>query len=336
MAKATAAAKKPPASALSAEDRRTEEWLNERGVPFIRLDDVPVSEFDVEASLSNQARDTPINEEHVELIAEAMRNGEVFPALVSWRGKHGLVNVAGNHRTVGASKVEDYKLSVYVVTARPAMLQLLTAEANARARHGLPETKEERLGSAVLLVMKQIASIAEAARIFSLPESDVRVKVDERKGETRADAAGILATKWAQVRGTASRKRLTAIRSNPVLRAAVDLTVAANLNPAEVSQLVTDVNQVREPDDQLRWLEIRRGDMHERIQSTALGQTPAPGKRIRTPLGILGDATRRLMEDLPSPGMLVRDVGPAERSDVAQACRDAARKLTSIADALAK
>lgn len=124
-------------------DASIEAWLDERKLTYEYNETLPLSRIDRAASLSNQARLEPLDEEVVERYAADMERGDIFPPLVARRSGRKLILIGGNHRTTAATRANLVSFPVYIVDVDAEGATALTYEDN--RRHGLPPSEEERL-----------------------------------------------------------------------------------------------------------------------------------------------------------------------------------------------
>jgi len=154
-------------------DPKKEYWLKHtmqlsEGTHWNYLEEVPLSEFDIDTSLANQARlGAPLNQEAVLKYACDMLDGAAFPAIIAYRKNAKLVIIGGNTRLHAAIEAKRKTIDCYVVTITdPLTLHLLTVRDN--TIEGRPQTKEENLEHAKSLVASGAFSVNEAAKMFGL------------------------------------------------------------------------------------------------------------------------------------------------------------------------
>jgi integrase/recombinase XerD len=169
-----------------------EDWLDAAGVEWTFLTSVPLDTIDFEKSLRNQARFVDLDDHVVDRYAEAIKNGDKFPASViihKGTGKS-YINVDGNHRFAGYRKAGRKAMPAYIITkARAQTIALLTYEAN--ATHGMPTSEDERVQQAIYLVDTG-KSQPDAAKSVPVPIAAVTQDHTMLQASCRGKAEGIV------------------------------------------------------------------------------------------------------------------------------------------------
>lgn len=149
------------------QDPKVEKLLDDMFIDYVYVPDVPIEDFDVDASLKNQARiDPPLYPETVSSYTAALKDGAEFPALVGYYSTNkSVVLTDGNHRLAAHIAHGVQTMDCYIVDAAPELLQALTYMGN--SMHGRPPTEEERIKHAIHLKDLQYTN-EEAARIVQL------------------------------------------------------------------------------------------------------------------------------------------------------------------------
>lgn len=318
---------------LDADRGRREEveaWLEGWHVSWSHLGKVPVSEFDFERSLRNQARlGDPVDQEYVDRYAEAMRAGAEFPAVTVWQAKDGrYVIIDGNHRLIAAREAH-YELAVYLVSARPQTITAMTFEAN--VRHGKATSEEERVHHALYLIDNGMPK-REAAQRMSVGVNKINKASLNIDALRRADGAGINRKDWESL-PEASRNRLSMLHTDEALAAAVKLVIDAGLQTTDVFDLVSMVNDSRSSTRQLAIIKAQRAAYSERIQDVMTGSAPRKGKRVRSPKAALAISLGQTLS-MPEPSIIVDTLGPAEREEYLPKVSAAIKSLTALRTAL--
>jgi hypothetical protein len=124
-------------------DTAAEELLNKLGIPFTFRTHIPIKDFRVEESKNTNARSgNPIDEAHVLDMAQAMRDGASFPALVCTKS---LLVLAGNNRVASADLADIGYVDAYIIDqATPKTLRVEFGRRD-NQRHGLKNTDDERI-----------------------------------------------------------------------------------------------------------------------------------------------------------------------------------------------
>lgn len=146
--------------------------------------------IDVAKSRANKARpDRLLNKDTVEEYAEAMKRGDLFPAIVlAYIGdSHRYIIAGGNHRHEAALKNKCQDFLAIVVRCNESEFDMLCKSLN--AVEGQRLSREARVEQAADLVMLRGMSILEVSRALNVPRSAVDARV--RAGKVIEDAAKI-------------------------------------------------------------------------------------------------------------------------------------------------
>ena len=173
------------------------ELVNRYHVNFSFEPAVKPSAFDFEKSQHNQARFNPIDQATVDIYTEAVRRGDIFPAVLAFRpqSRARFVMIDGNHR-LAAHIAADKPLAMYEIdrdTDRRT-IALLTFAMN--TRHGKPTSEDERVFQAIYLVDNG-ASAGAAAAAVNIPVRILKKAITNGKANQRADVVGLRRDEWA-------------------------------------------------------------------------------------------------------------------------------------------
>lgn len=310
-----------------------EEWLDSYGVTWEYSGPVNLERFDFEKSLNNQARVfETLDEDTVTTYAEAIKRGDVFPAVVAHRpsARGRLVMTDGNHRLYAHRRAEMADVPTYTITkAKQTTVVMMTFAAN--TRHGKPTSHDERVHQAIWLINNG-ATQEEAAAAVQLKRSDVTKAWARVQSDNRADEAGVLRREWDAI-SYSSKARLNAILTDEGFRAAASLTYRANLDANQVFELVAEVNKVRSSDRQVAIVKKFEKVYSEAIQDAGAGMGTG-GRRQVTPKATFRRALTSLATLPESLDVMVNLFAEAERAEAAKQARDAANQLTLIAERL--
>lgn len=294
------------------------------------LENVPTKQFDIEASLTNQARFEALDEGTVEQYVESVQRGDLFPAVIAYRRRKGgkLVIVDGNHRLVAHDRAEA-AISVYEVASGtlPQTIMLMTYAFN--TRHGRPTSEAERVEQALYLVDNG-ATPKVAAESVNVTEAKVKREVSRRKAEARAREVGVDLREWDSLT-LASKGRLLTVSTDEGLKDAVHLARAASLGVDEVFALVSDMNTTKSATRQRAIVRAKSQELQERIQAGAGGILDAKSnRRSVTPkarIGMVLGQIAALPEDVIA---IARTYASAERKDIVSSIDDAIEKLRKV------
>lgn len=264
-----------------------EKFLNECGVrSFTYREEVPVSEFDLDRSLRNQARIAkPVDEAVVRRYVRNLDNGDVFPPVIAHRSRGKLLVLDGNHR-LRAHQVAKCDLDVYEVEAPPQVLVMIAFEAN--ARHGLPSSHADLMHHGVYLVDGGVP-IAEAARRLGLSEVSLSRQMSAVRADQRAADAGVPERIWDSFPAT-KRGRVAMVSTNEGLRAFSELVYDAQLSVDKVAEMVPALNDLRSSERQVQAIKELRQALSEQIVEVRTGGGSTQGHRAggNGPRGRLG------------------------------------------------
>jgi hypothetical protein len=235
-------------------DRAVLEELEE---PF-ELIDVSLADVDIDRSrrVLNQVRLGlgAVNEEHVETLATVLEQGGLLPQGIAHRDPEGhLVILSGNHRFPAYKAAGRSSMPMYLATRLERIpttdprVQDVALRAN--VAHGDPVNTEHRIEQASRLVESGHYSIKEAARALRVPEGKLRDHVEKVKSRRRLAEAGVpLSDKDIPI---SVARRLNAIGSDEVLKAAAGLVPLMAQKAEETNRLVVAINEARSERDQL-------------------------------------------------------------------------------------
>lgn len=293
------------------------EWEFDPSLSFDQVDE--------KRSLSNQARvDQPIMPDLLETYAEAMRQGDEFPAIVVHKDGPKYVTVDGNHRLVSGKKVGKTEFPAYKVKARAETIRVLMTLLN--VIHGRALSEKEKLWHAFFLIDAG-TSQEKAAEVLRLPLGRLRTAWALEMANRRAREVGIRGKAWNDLPQSV-RARLAQVSTDAGFRAAFDLAAKAELSGPEVSKIVTEVNKQRSEHGQAQVIDEASAALTTRIQTTAGGtirREVSPKHQLRMHLAAVAKIN---LDTVPA---LCTD---EEATQVAEVCMAASEALTKLADRL--
>jgi ParB-like chromosome segregation protein Spo0J len=202
--------KKPekPEQTVGMKSEQVEAFLRRQGVDFHCLD-LPFGVFNVQASLSNQARvaddDPALDEEWVQFYQWRYEDGEQAPALIAYQrpgGKYVLLD--GNRRLAAAmraaKKAGVTRHTTYVVeSSDPLVLERVGAGAN-RDLVGAPPTRATLLAQAVRMVKHGMLQ-SDAMKVLHLTKEQVSnavrlAEVSELLGAHNVKRTALMTDSW--------------------------------------------------------------------------------------------------------------------------------------------
>jgi hypothetical protein len=326
---------KPKATVLDKARRPDiETELSEKyGVKWAFLSGVPTSQFDYDRSMHNQARFEAVDEKTVDLYTEAVKRGDVFPAVLAYRptARSRFVMIDGNHRLSAHVRAEA-NLSVYEVDRNTdaRTIALMTFAFN--TRHGRPTSEQERVVQAVYLV-ENGASIDAAASAVSIAPRVLKRAMARSAADARADEVGLKRNEWDTLAAT-TKSRLVNISTDEGFHDAALLTYAAKLDAAEVFELVALLNATKSSAKQ-RAIVAQQREMHsERIHATAGGVLATADRRALGPKQRLGMSLGQVLALPEDDNAIINAYAPGERAAAAKQLLSASERLARLAKAM--
>lgn len=311
-----------------------EQWMNDKGVKWTFHPNVKPEAFDKDKSMRNQARiSQPLSPERLETYTEAMQRGDKFPAVIAYKVDGKYVAVDGNHR-LQAAEDADATLGVYELDkdTKPAVIVQMTYEAN--AKHGLPNSVEDRQRHAVYLLRSGASSQENVAASLNLSKTQVSKAWAKAKADDRAHDSGLLDRQWNTF-SPAAKARMGSIRTDEGFAAFADLAFAAQLNADEIDKHVVELNRSRSSAEQRKKVEQMRQLYRDRIQSTGGGvQRPQGPRGTAIPRVLLLSGMGQVLGVQDKIEQVVADVTDAEIQQVIDQCTVAGMLLDDIVKAL--
>lgn len=307
-------------------DSKIEEYLDGKGVTWVFKTGVTVEEFDQEKSLRNQARFVPVDEDRVNLYAEAMRRGDKFPPVIAHTVRGKFVIVDGNHRLMAATKARKH-LSVYDVTGADSQL-LVQMSYEGNTKHGWPTSETERIQQALYLIDNG-ATAKTAAAALMVPLNALNKASQKRNTDNRFREQGI-APLLVEKLPESVKWRLAMVNTDEGFVALTNLVAQAGLGVDETFRLVTEINELRSSAKQVEWVKQQRDVYAEDIAASGGGvltrQARGPKSRLAMAMGIINN--------LPEPDKVMAAYQGPEREEAAKKLRAAARRLNDVAKQL--
>lgn len=151
-------------------DPSTEKWLEDLRVSY-SLEEISLSDIDIEASRNNNARvGVPLDQNVADDYGLAMLSGAAFPAVILRLEGLQYFVLGGNHRIGGAEAAGIGSVLAYVVESQDTMiLDLITRMDN--RREGVRQTDQELVIHCIYLIEKYNQTIRDVAARFGKKES---------------------------------------------------------------------------------------------------------------------------------------------------------------------
>jgi len=303
------------------------------GVKWSFLDSVPTSQFDFERSMHNQARFEAVDEKTVDLYTEAVKRGDVFPAVIAYRptARSRFVMIDGNHRLSAHVRAEG-NLAVYEVdrATDPRTLALMTFSFN--TRHGRATSEQERVTQAVYLV-ENGASIDAAASAVSIAPRVLKKAMARSAADARADEVGLKRNEWDTLAATV-KARLSNISTDEGFHDAANLAYVAKLDSQEVFDLVALLNATKSGTKQREIVKQQREMHSDRIHATAGGVLATADRRALGPKQRLGMSLGQVLSLPEDDKAIIAAFAPGERGAAAKRLVAASDRLARLAKAM--
>lgn len=258
-------------------DPKVEHLLDGLFIDYVYEEDIDIDQFDVEASLKNQARIDPvIYKDTVAAYLAALRDGAEFPAVVGYYENDSIILTDGNHRLSMHLEYGSTTIDAYIVDAMPEVLQALTYMGN--ATHGKPPTDDERLVHAIHL--KDLSyTTDEAARIVQLPRHKVDRAWNLEQTTRRARRLGVI-RKFERIPAD-YRIKLNPIDNDNVWKAAVEFLGdhIKQLNRSEILAFIKNVKEERTEKTQKTAISEFRKSMVEKNRTEGKSRTKQDARR---------------------------------------------------------
>lgn len=303
--------------------------LDELAVTYTHHDALDLELVDVDASLRNQARFDPLDDDAVDRYAAAMAAGDTFPPIVvhhakTSRARQPWIILSGNHRFHAARRT-DTKLAGYVVDRVDDPTVLLRIAYQDNAHHGLGLSAPERLRHALHLVDNGFSN-RDAGRCVGISDTEIATAKTVRAAQERARAGGVAAFDTLPM---ATQKAIASIPLDDVFLAAARLTTRARLSAPQAAEITKAVKATRSEADALAAVEELEAAHRERIQATAGGKAkPQVSARSR-----LLDACTRV-NALPQPDVVRSVIDDRDAAILRRSCAKAIEHLSSISAAI--
>lgn len=309
-----------------------EKWMtDEKGVKWTFVPNVSVDAFDFDKSLRNQARiNQVLNPERLETYSEAMQRGDVFPAVVAYKVDGKYVAIDGNHR-LHAAKQSETNLSVYELDkdTKPQVIVQMTYEAN--AKHGLPNSVEDRQLHAVYLLKSGASSQENVAASLNLSRIQVQRAWAKAKADDRAHENGLLPRQWDSFSPSA-KARMGAIRTDEGFAAFADLAWRAQLTGDEIDKHVVELNRSRSSAEQKKAVERLKTVYRDRVQTTGGGVVKRkPGSQgMKSPKVVLYVGLGQIMSAEDKIPAILEATSDAEIQQLIDNCEEAIMFLQDV------
>ena len=313
-------------SEFLAQNAEVEAHLDEHGVEWEYHAKFKVSEIDIAASHTNQARvSKPVDEDQVLVYALAMEKGDEFPPVVVHRKSKGgkAIVINGNHRVAAAKMLDKKVIEAYEVTEATEM-QILLLTFTANDKQGLALTMHDRVRHAIALVAYG-ASQKEAADQMGIKVTVLSKELKKAEAYNRLVALGV--KRLEKLPGT-SVARLGAITQNPVLKSAAEAVIKTGMSVIDVDAMVVEIRKERSEEDQMMIIKERIQDWDDEQKAVGGPKSPVKVPPIVSNIKRVTNTVEKF--DKADLKAIPRDL----RADLAVRTASAATKLAAMSSSL--
>lgn len=278
-------------------------------VEFTYREGVDISEFDLDKSLDNQARDVPLNDDLLAGYTEAAKAGDRFPPLIAHRPGRAkmrkLVLIDGNHRLHAQLGTERQKVDVYEIKdgTKSQTIDVLTSTVN--ARNGQPPTDAEKVRHAIRFI-ENGSTVEHAARMMQIAPHKVTTAWKRQKADRKArDAEGLDIRGWESLPYNV-RAEAAKLPTEDTFVPVATLAFQARMGAPEVAEVVNDVLSAKTNQKQQAIIRQVTKELRPRIQSSGGGVLSTPSRRksgetgSKQRIGAMLKAFRTLPDDVPA------------------------------------
>lgn len=303
-------------------DTRVENWLRSLDIDFTGPVPVPLDSFDFRASKANQARDEALVDEAVENYSQAIKSGDILPAVVTYRRGGRYVLIDGVNRLEAARKEGVDSVFVYeVLGCSSETIQFLTATAN--SSNGYAVDRAWKLQQSIQL-MAIGWPIEKVSKGLHLPVNSILRHQKMRDGDARARTLRIQG--WGDL-SNKHREILSRLRLDSTLSRVAEVVSAANVSAnQELASFVTTVNKIANEAEAVAHVQAWGADQlaHAReLQRMGRKRHVAnPKTGILTGLGKVANFDVRTVN--------ISFATDADRSALSQRCRETIAHLVRI------
>ena len=262
--------------------------LNDNGVHSGSLyydPEFPLDEVNLKTAMMNQPRHELIDNDHLESLTTAKRQGAVFPALILRKvGPNRYVLVDGRHRARATSAARGKTHGAIVIDCTDETAEDIANDIN--LRNGKQQNPTEKLTWAKHLTTRtnNPLSVSKAAEKAKITTKRLQTYLRTAEGADRAGQNGI-SQEWTRLNET-KQSSLTTVQNNRPFKQACILALDADLTSDEVQKLVGDLRLVADNDLQLACLDTERARLDSRIQDVAAGQAAIRRPHAQTIAGL--------------------------------------------------
>lgn len=250
-------------------DIQAERLLDERGVEYGYCAQFAVADINRDASLKNQARFQPLIDTVVAQYSRAMQDGDEFPAVILNKNGRGFVVISGNHRSEAARKAGRAFIDAYIVQIQDQrVLETLTRSCNALM--GQPESEDDRIQHARILIATYGIPISDAAKTMRVSESKLKATIQAARTKERLTRFGVSAEKLS----TRQLQSMDSIQNDHVMEAVGRLAVDAAMPAESIDNLRNELKTARTEADQIAIVNKARSqpEIRERIGAHSVGK----------------------------------------------------------------
>lgn len=265
-------------------DSIVERQLERQGIAFDYSESVPIADILIDEAAQNNIRikDGKIHSETVEQYAEAMRNGDEFPAIIVYRNEANRLGVIGGlHRLTAKKTNQNTHTDCYILRldCREEMTIIRRLQRTLNGAEGGGYTLEERLLQALALMDELNMSQADAAKTMNIKLRQLQYCVEKNRTEQRFRKAGIEPTKIKVLETT--QKILAKIKQDHYFVLSVKMAQESLLPVEEAKRLVHEIEEAQSDVERDLIIQQWRVNLAPIIRETAGGKIKSPSSPIR-------------------------------------------------------
>ena len=294
-----------PARSSKSASPQIEQMLKSFGADFSLVSPVQPSQVDLKRSRILNTRNEPLNESTKAKYMAALERGDVFPPVILFKANNGRAakySVADGVHRIAACLAMGLTFDAYVIDPATPSSTIMMIAYRANKLNGLENTEEECISHAIYAADNGVAR-SEAAALNGIKLSKLTYHLNVRAADNRAVEARIDTKVWDALHLTA-RASLNRLNTKQVFKKAALLAHDANMSVKAVDTLVVELNNMKDPAKEGKYLDAKRKELKEDIDATAGGLTTG-GKGVpKTPKQQLA-WVRRYTMTLPEPSTVV-------------------------------
>lgn len=199
---------------------------------------IPLDSLNITNVVKQNIRPNGLDEDKVEQYAEAMKNGDEFPAITVYPTKKGYEVLGGMHRIEAAKRASLPAFDAYVVDLQEDERTVELLQRVLNMYHGSGYSKEERAMHGVRFVQAHGFSVEDAAKIVMVSVSMIKARVEAQEARRRAAEAGV-----PFIKSDTGIIELARIRNDELFKAAAKIASTARLTTAQIGEMSRQIRE---------------------------------------------------------------------------------------------